>query len=227
MFKLPTSTLVNRKIPKIKFYDKLEANHQLKDLFTHQVESIIWKHKLSKDTIRLEPKDEIEELQVFELHLKEKSYSLDLLRSIDKAIPYPILFVLMYEDLVKLSIAFKERNQANDNRSVVRSYHESNWQPKDEMQFEIIQGLDLKAVYENIIRKLLTVKAKPEMDLADVLERQSHIEKLTQECQRLEAKIRTEKQFNRKVDLNMTLQRKRKELKWMLECDMEVNDSYE
>jgi len=217
MFQLPSSTLVNRKIPKNKFYEKLQANHHLKELFTEQVESILWKHKLSKDTIRLEPKENIEEIQIFEVHLKEQSYSLELLRSIDMAIPYPILHVLMYERQAKLAIAYKERNQTDDNRSVVRSYHETDWQPVESIEMNILQGLDLKAVYENIIRQLLPIKVKPEIELTAVLERQAHIDKLTQECQRLESKIRAEKQFNKKVELNMELQRKRKELNQLLD----------
>jgi len=217
MFQLPASTLVNRKIPKNKFYEKLHANQHLKELFTDQVESIIWKHKLSKETIRLEPKDDIEEVQMFEIHLKERTYSLDLLRSIDKAIPYPILHVIIYEDQVKLAIAYKERNQTDDNRSVVRSYHESEWQPAEDVKLNIVQGLDLKAVYENIIRQLLPINSKPDIELTAVLERQARIDKLTLECQRLESKIRSEKQFNRKVEMNMELQRKRKELNLLLD----------
>ncbi|MUT65663.1 DUF4391 domain-containing protein [Paenibacillus sp. NEAU-GSW1] len=217
MFQLPSSTLVNRKIPKNKFYEKLQANHNLKGLFTNQVESIVWKHKLSKETIRLEPKDDIEEVQVFEIQLKEQSYSLDLLRSIDKAIPYPILYVLMYEGQTRLAIAYKERKQADDNHSVVRSYHESEWQLEGECKLDFLHGLDLKAVYENIIRLLLPFQSKPEFDLTSVLERQARIDKLVKECQRLESKIRSEKQFNLKVELNMELQRKRKELNQLLE----------
>jgi hypothetical protein len=217
MFQLPSSTLVNRKIPKNKFYEKLRANHHLKVLFTEQVESILWKHKLSKDTIRLEPKEDIEEIQIFEVHLKEQTYSLDLLRSIDKAIPYPILRVLTYDGQAKLAIAYKERNQTDDNRSVVRSYHETDWQPMESIEMNILQGLDLKAVYENIIRQLLPIKVKPEIELTAVLERQAQIDKLTQECQRLESKIRVEKQFNKKVELNMELQRKRKVLNQLLD----------
>lgn len=217
MFQLPPSTLVNRKIPKNKFYEKLQANQKLKELFTEQVESIVWKYKLSKETIRLEPKNGIEEVQVFEIHLKDQSYSLDLLRSIDKAIPYPILHVLIHEGQAKLAIAYKERNQADDNRSVVRSYHESDWQPEEEIKLDILYGLDLKAVYENIIRYLLPIKSKQESELSDVLERQARIDKLSLECQRLETKIRNEKQFNRKVEMNMELQRKRKELNQLME----------
>lgn len=217
MFQLPSSTLVNRKIPKNKFYEKLRANHRLRELFTDQVESIIWKHKLSRETIHLEPNGDVEEIQIFEIHLKKQTYSHELLRSIDKAIPYPILHVLIYGEQAKLAIAYKERNQTDENRSIVRSYHATDWQPVESIKLDILQGLDLKAIYENIIRQLLPIKVKPEIELTAVLERQAQIDKLTQECERLESKIRAEKQFNRKVELNVELQRKKKELNQLLD----------
>lgn len=209
--------MFNRRIPKTKFYEKLHAKHHLKELFVQQVESIIWKYKLSKETIRLDPKGDVEEIQVFEIRLKQKSDTLEILKSIDKAIPYPILHILLYEDQVKLSMAYKERSKNDENKFVVRSYHESNWQPTGKLQFKVIQGLDLKAVYENIIRQLLTVQAKPEDELKVTLERQERIDKLTKDCEKLESNIRREKQFNRKVEMNMELQRNRKELKRLLE----------
>lgn len=217
MLQLPSSTLFNRKIPKSKFYEKLHAKKHLKEMFVQQAESIIWKYKLSKETIRLEPRDDIEEIQIFEIRLKQKSYSQDILRSIDQAIPYPILHVLLYEDIVKLTMAYKERSKSNENNFMVRSYHESNWQSFDDLQFNVIHGLDLKAVYENMIRQLLTIQANPEDELTATLDRHTCIEKLTKDCEKLESKIRREKQFNRKVELNMELQRNRNELKRLLE----------
>ncbi len=71
MLTFPPSTFVNRRIPKNKFYEKLHANQQLKEWFTTKVEAVIWKHKLSRETIGLSPKDEIEEIQVFEIYLKK------------------------------------------------------------------------------------------------------------------------------------------------------------
>ena len=217
MLQLPPSTLVNRKIPKNKFYEKLHANHQLRELFSQQVESIIWKHKLSQESIHLAPKGDIEEIQVFEIQLKQPYYSQDILQSIDKAIPYPILYVMTYALQSKLVIAYKQRNHKDENKFVVRTYHESDWGPLEELEFAIVQGLDLEAVYENIIRSFLTVKARPEVDLEAVLERQTRFDKLSREGQRLESKIRSEKQFNRKVELNLELLRIRKELRKLME----------
>jgi len=221
MFGLPASTLVNRRIPKTKFYEKLQADHQLRELFTRQIDTIVWKHKLSRETIHLAPGGDVEEIQIFEIHLKEPSCSHDLLRSIDRAIPYPILHVLVYGDQVKLAIAHKERNRTDENRAVVHAYYETDWQPADRIQLNFLQAVDLKAVYENMIRQLLPHKTLPEADLAAALERQSRIDKLKKECERLEAKIMKEKQFHIKVELNRELQRKKKELQELLDEGLE------
>jgi hypothetical protein len=217
MLGLPSSTLFNRKIPKNKFYKKLQANNKIKVMFVEQVESIIWKHKLSKETIRLESEGDIQEIQIFEVKLKQKTNAQEILKSIDRAIPYPILYVLLFEDQVKLSMAYKERSKNDDNKFMVRSFHESEWQPARDLKFTVVQGLNLKAVYENIIRQLLTVQAWPEEELTTTLERQSLIDKLTRDVDRLESMIRREKQFNKKVELNIEQQRKRKELNRLLE----------
>lgn len=248
--KLPQSTYFGRKIPKTKFYEKLQAGSNLKELFVEQVESVVWSHNLSPRTVRLEAADGIEEIQIFEIELRQRSCSYEILRTIDRAIPYPILYVLRYEEESKLAIAYKERSGSDENRSVVRSYHETSWR-KDSAEadgeekgalFDVLQGLNLKAVYEHIVRSVVLAgnasgggeeqdesgmptaeagnvdAAVDGLELEALLERQAKIEALQRHCAKLEAKIGREKQFNRKVELNMELQRKRKELK-ELQCE--------
>ena len=212
MFNLPDRTLFNRKIPKNKFYEKLKANTKLKDMFIEQVDYIVWKHKLSKETINLEPTDEVQEIQVFEIHLKQRKFSKQILENIDKVIPYPILHVMVFEGEARFAIAYKQRNQNDKDRFVVHSYYESNWQPIKDISINLTNGLDLKAVYENIIRNLMTFKVDAGEDLEVAVKRQAVLEKLVRECARLEAKINREKQFSRKVELNMELQMKKKEI---------------
>ncbi|WP_172196039.1 DUF4391 domain-containing protein [Saccharibacillus qingshengii] len=240
-FKLPPGTRFGRKIPKTKFYEKLQAGSNLKELFVEQVDSVVWAHNLSARTVHLEPADGIEEIQIFEIELRQRKYSTEILRAIDRAIPYPILYVLRYESEEKLAIAYKERSGSDENRSVIRSYHETPWRTDDsttdgsgqEEAFEVLRGLNLKAVYEHIVRSLVLAEDgsrlggadEPrvaiteqqdaeggELPLEELLERQARIEALQRECDRLEAKMRREKQFNRKVELNMELRKKQQEL---------------
>lgn len=213
LYRLPQRALFNRRIPKNKFYEHLAADTKLKNLFIEQVENIIWKYKLAKETINLEPTPEVQEIQVFEIHLKQKTLATEILENIDRAIPYPILYVLIYQEEGKLVIAYKQRSQIDEDRFVVKSYYESFWQPVSEIVVDLPSGLNLNAVYEGYVRRLLPVQASKDEALEVTVERYLEIEKLKREIDRLEKKIRNEKQFNRKVEYNLELQRKRRELK--------------
>jgi len=120
--------------------------------------------------------------------------------------------VLIYQNLAKFAVAYKQRNRNDEDRAVIRSYYESDWQPVNQISVNLLQGLDLQATYENFIRSLMSVDTGADEELSDVVRRQEEIERLTRECARLEARIKSERQFNRKVELNMELQKKRKEL---------------
>jgi hypothetical protein len=212
MLKLPEKTLYNRKIPKNKFYEKIKANSKLKDKFTRQIDSIVWKHKLSKQTMNIEPTEEIQEIQIFEIYLKQKELSKELLENIDRAIPYPILFVLKYNDEAKLTIAYKQRNKNDENKFVIDSYYESEWTSIENLSIDISSGLNLQTVYENIIKSLISVEAEKNDSIQEIIEFQKNVDQLRYEISKLESKMRNEKQFNKKVKLNMELQNKKKEL---------------
>ena len=212
MLGLPERTLYNRKIPKSKFYEKLAANSRIKELFVEQIDSIVWKHKLSRETTNLEPTEAVQEVQVFEIHLRQRELNQELLEKIDRAVPYPILHVLRYGEEAKLMIAYKERHTANENRSVVQAYYQSDWQPLSRFTINILQGLTLEAVYENLVRHLMPSGEEAATCLQAAVERQQARQRLERECERLEARIRNEKQFDKKVEMNLRLRQLQRQL---------------
>lgn len=212
MLNLPERTYLGRKIPKNKFYNKIYVNSKLESKFIKEVDSIIWKHKLSEKTTNIESTTEVEEIQIFEISLKTQELSKEVLENIDRVIPYPILFILRYEDKAKLSIGYKERNKTDENRMVIHSYYESNWLKEDEIKIDILLGLTLKDVYDNIIRQLMPIESSMDEKIEDVIGLNENIEKLKKEIDRLEKKRNSEKQFNKKVELNKELRMKVKEL---------------
>jgi hypothetical protein len=50
MLNLPDNTVFNRRIPKQKFYQNLPVSSKIVKLFTDQIDSIHWTHKLAPDT---------------------------------------------------------------------------------------------------------------------------------------------------------------------------------
>lgn len=212
MLNLPKRTLYNKRIPKNKFYKVIGTDNKLESRFTHEVQNIIWKHKLSKETTNLEATKEVEEIQVFEIFLKEESLSKEVLENIDRVIPYPILYILYYNGKIKLTIAYKEKNKLDENRMVIHSYYETDWMKEEELDIEILTGLTLKDVYENLIRQLLPIESLKDKDIGDLIELHQTIEKLDREIEVLEKRMYREKQFNKKVEINRELRRMKKEL---------------
>lgn len=212
MLNIPDKALYNRRIPKNIFYQQIGADTKLEKKFTDEIERITWKYKLSKDTINLGPAEDVEEIQIFEISLKEKYISQEILENIDRVIPYPIIYILRYDDNVKLAIAYKERNKIDENKMVIHSYYRSDWIKEDELKIDILKGVDLKDVYDNIIRQLLPIESTFEDDIEELIELNQIREQLEKEISKLEGKIKKEKQFNKKVYLNIQLQKKKKEL---------------
>ena len=212
MLNLPSRSIYNKRIPKNKFYKIIGTDNRLETKFTQELDYIIWKHKLSKETTNLESTKEVEEIQVFEVFLKTMDLSVEVLENIDRVIPYPILYILRFADKVKLSIAYKEKNKLDENKMVIHSYYETDWVREEELNFEILSGITLKDVYDNIIRQLLPLKSKGNEDIEDLIELNQRIEKLKKEIDTLEKKVQREKQFNKEVEKKKELRKKIREL---------------
>lgn len=218
MFNLPKSTVVNKVIPKVKFYEKTGANSKLKQLFIDDIEQIIWKNKLSKDTINLQEGNTVKEIEVFEINLKHKNLSKDILKTIDKFIPYHIFYVLSFEDEVKVTIAYKENNKNNENLMVVDSYYESEWMNKNDcsIQLDLINSLDY--VYNEFIKFLIPrdLPKGNDNDIESIIENEKQIQILEKEIEQLEKNLKKEKQFNKKVEIKKLLREKKKYLETLI-----------
>ena len=213
MFNLPKTTVVDKIIPKVKFYEKTKANSQLKQLFIDDIEQIIWKNKLSKDTINLDEGKKVKEIEIYEITLKHKDLSKDILKTIDKFIPYQILYILRFEDKIKFTIAYKDSNKNNENIMVVDSYYESDWINENEcnINLNLINSLDY--VYNELIKSFIPREIpKNNIDIKYIVQNEKEIQILEKEIDKLEKTLRKEKQFNKKVEVKKILREKIKQL---------------
>ena len=213
MFNLPKTTIVDKIIPKVKFYEKTKANSKLKQLFIDDIEQIIWKNKLSKDTINLDEGKKVKEIEIFEITLKHKDLSKDILKTIDKFIPYQILYILRFEDKIKFTIAYKDNNKNNENIMVVDSYYESDWINENEcnINLNLINSLDY--VYNELIKSFIPREIpKNNIDIKYIVQNEKEIQILEKEIDKLEKTLRKEKQFNKKVEVKKILREKIKQL---------------
>lgn len=200
--KLPESARVNKFIPKTQFYNRVYVTKKLKDDFVNKVQKIVWQYKLAEDTINIKKTEEVEEIQIFDIKLKEKITPKNILQIIDKTIPYPILFIINFQDEKQYAISLKEGN-------IVNGYYFSEWNEK--MNFDFT-GTSLEKVYQKIIKKFIKSIKEEKKDFNDIIEEDNKIKFLKNDIQILENKLTKEKQFNRKVEINKELLKQKQKL---------------
>jgi len=206
MLNFPADTVFNKKIPKQKFYDKLDVSNRIQQMFVQEIESVYWTHKLSPETLNVSPGTNVAEIQVFEITLKEQRVSDNLIATIDREIPYHLLFVLRYTEQAQLMIGYKEESKSREDRYKVDSYYHTHWTDYDKLTLNI-EGLDLDRIYENFISHIAGDRLNLEKseDIRDAVMVAKEIDRLETYISKLEKRIRNEKQFNLQVKLKQQL----------------------
>ena len=197
---LPKSTLVNKFVAKTKFYQKTNISTKLQSEFVNKIQRITWKYKLAEETIGISKTDNVVEIQVFDIELKKQVIPKNIIRIIDKTIPYPILYRFIYQDNWAFGIAYKEHQ-------TLKYFYYSDW--NEELNFDF-SGINLEIVYQKLIKAFINDKLKQKRRFEEIISIDQEIKNLDKEITTLENKIRKEKQFNRKVDLNKILLERRK-----------------
>lgn len=200
-FLLPKQAYVHKFIPKNKFFEKAAVNTRLKQEFTDKIQKISWEYKLAEGTIGVLSTENVEEIQIFEIQLKERDIPKSALKVIDKSIPYPILYVFTHEGHVAYGITLKGEGD--------QRYYFSPWDEKMELVFT---GINLERVYQGLVTTFIKDAGKYASDFKAIVEVDKRKETLEKEISALKNKIKNEKQFNRKVEFNKELQEKKQSL---------------
>lgn len=200
-FKLPEQAYVHKNIPKNTFFTRASVNTKLKKEFTDKIQKISWEYKLAEGTIGVPATEKIEEIQIFEIQLKERDIPKNVLRIIDKSIPYPILYVFTHEGHVAYGITLKGEGE--------QRYYFTKWDEKQEFTFT---GTNLERVYQGIVTSFIKEIGGKTKDFKTIIAVDKRKEILEREISALQNKIRNERQFNKKVELNDILRAKQSDL---------------
>lgn len=205
LFIYPPQAAFEKVLPKNKIYAHAKPTRRLQQRFTDEVSQIVWKYKLAPETIRIPARAGIEEIQVFGVTLKaatEDEFTEDVLRCIDKAIGFPILFEVGTADRVRAVAAYKRPSEADSAKWVVGDYFMSAWLPADTPRSPLPVALDLASLYGQLLRRLMPYPPREGESLKDHADRLDQIRSLQREHAKLETRLGREKQFNRKVEIN-------------------------
>ena len=212
LYKFPQQAKVDRLIPKNKFYEQGKANTKLEQLFVDQVENIRWAYKLASSTIHLQDQEDLREIQIFRVKSRVEDLDVSILSFIDKLILTPIVFEVVYQDKVKVVATYKRLNQADKTKAVIGQYYASEWL-EDHDRIELPIYLKLADLYEHFIAQILPIALSKDQEndnesvsIELQLQKSQQLESLQKQLNQLQSKLRNERQFNRRVELNKQLQ---------------------
>lgn len=201
MFDLPKSTVVKKVIPKNAF--DAYTNSKQKKLIAGKILRITWSNKISFDTSNLQGAT-IEEIQIFEIELKEESDIQSILTIIDKSIPYNIIFIIRFGSSFYLSTSAKHINPHNSDNAVIDYTFTSSWISIDGGAFRLNLKNSLDWVYKDFCEQFKNISAKAD-SLDNLITYNKEKDFLEKEIVKVKAAILSCKQFNKKVELNLKL----------------------
>lgn len=211
MLSLSVSTEFNKRIPKQKFYENTKVSPAMKKAFVEQIKLIYWRNKLAVSTMNIAPGETVTEIEVIELKLASPQLNEAVLKLIDKAIPYHILFILTYESKAQAWIGYKEAATSGESFKVNRYYH-TDWMPEHELNLKF-EGLNIDAVWENLIAQIGGIKIGQGKSLDEQIQIEDQKAKLQKEIEKLEKQARNEKQPRKKFEMAQQIKKLRLQLK--------------
>lgn len=220
LFAYPKQAEFGRVLPKNKIYEHSGANTRLKDLFVEQVDQIVWRYKLAPETINLAAKPGVPEIQVFAIQLKTSELHRDVLRCIDGAVQFPIIFELTQsqgaEARTQVVAAYKRPSEVGATNWVCSDYFESGWMPATSERAPLPLALDLGGLYELLLHRLVPIAPRTQEPLRNLIARTEAVMTKAKEVAKTEASLAKEKQFNRRVEINSTLRQLKTELNQLI-----------
>jgi len=224
LYDWPRAAAFGRVVPKNKIYEHAGSNTALKDLFVREVDQITWSHKLAPETVNLAATKQVAEIQVFRITARTATLDRDVLRAIDKAIPFPLIFEVAHAGRVRLAAAYKRPSEADSARWVVGDYFEGDWLPEGAARAPLPVALTMGALYERLLEPLVagqTARLVPDMGEAPLatfahatdspvslearIAQAEAIKAQAREVERIQARLGREKQFNKRVAINAEL----------------------
>ncbi len=207
-FDLPKNTAVRRVVPKNAFdsYTNTKQKKQLVD----KVHRITWTHKLSALTVNLSAV-QIKEIQVFKIELRLLEEIPELLKVIDKAIPYPIIFFVQFEEQAYLATSSKHLHPINEDNAIIDWSFTSQWFPLANVPYKLNLKVSLDQVHKDLCLQLSGKTKEQISSMEELVSNQQRKLDLEKSIAKITAQISKSKQFNEKVKLNLKLKLKEKE----------------
>lgn len=211
-FDYPRQAAFGRVLPKSKIYEHAGPSPRLRELFVHEIEQIVWQYKLAPETINLPATAVVPEIQIFSIALRVLAISPELLRCIDAAIKYPVIYELNFSGKTQIMAAHKRPGETDANRWLIGEYFAGDWRAADVPRSSLPMALDLGGLYAKLLQPLIPLTARPDESLAELVQRAGLVRAKQHEVDKTSSHLAAEKHYKRKVYINRQLRQLTNEL---------------
>ena len=207
----PTSTIVNKPVPKNAFYGR-SNDSSLREFLTREFEGIVWLYKLAPATLNVEDGEYVHEIDVFYCRMKEDKYSIKPFSVMDELLPRHTIFIIEYGGKFDLLMHNKEMSVVHGEQKWKCGVGELKCDIRIDADTLNIQGQSMDAVYNGLLSQISGLSASTREEYKEQVDLRKQIEFLWKQVTVLQKKIKAEKQFNRQMELSAEMRKLKKEI---------------
>ncbi|PWN06120.1 DUF4391 domain-containing protein [Rhodohalobacter mucosus] len=236
--KLPEKCRLDKPVYKKLFYENAKFSVTDKKWFTKDINHIRWKYSIKPTVTLIFPVKEehfhYDEIAVIEVDLENDHHVNRLTDIIHRAIPYPMMIVFKGKQWVRLSVADKRFNLADNQAATIEEYWvteqiDENLKANsdrafvEQLAYDKQPRLNLKVFYKGWIDAFTAYKVASVTGNFEMLDEQSKKQQrikalnehrdLEEQIEALKVKLKKEEAFNEKVKLNVDIKELEKQLK--------------
>ena len=198
MLSLPKSTELSKQLPKNAIYAKFQMNTAEKARIDADISRITIVNEVTAAKVNIADGEQVKSFFVLLVALKKKDFEDKTIITITKLIPQNMLLVLECDGEAKLAIYHTKLMQTE-------------WKRTEDLSIEL-KGLDMDAVWENIIVQIGNIQIEQGNTLNEQIAADEQRTKIQKEIDRLTKQARAEKQPKKKFELAQQINKFKKEL---------------
>lgn len=230
---LPQTARTEGKIAKKDIYENAALSSSERKIFL-DVEKIYWRYAFKQQNTFIPPftneEEDYPEIEIIEVYLRGTKQAKKIAECILRTLPYPLLLFLQEPEAgkVQLWLGCIRINQTDREKMTLTEMQTTPWLTTDDafwsrLALPKMKTQDFRALYQSwfdvVSQKRLEDAAAAPVALAGKAAREvlSKLQKIEQEISSLRARLKREKQLNRKVELHVALKKMERKKKHLLE----------
>lgn len=187
MLGLPSHTEVKKQLPKSAIYSKFQLTNSQKENIDADISKMTIVNEILPTTVNIVPGENIKGIYVVNVQMKKKDFDDKSILILTRLISQKMVFALEYENELKIAVYHSKLIQ-------------SDWQPTESAKLHI-KGLDLDAVWEDLIVQIGDIQIQQGNTLDEQIEINENNARIQKEIAKLEKQARKEKQPKKKFEL--------------------------